>query len=261
MKSVGAFSAAQCINVEGTARLREIRKSAIGKVGFVPTMGALHEGHFALVELARKECDVVFVSIFVNPTQFNDPKDLEKYPRPLEKDLASLKTLGVDYVFLPQPSDIYADNYRFEVREKELSKVLCGAHRAGHFEGVLTVVMKLFNLVRPDKAYFGEKDFQQLTLIEDMVRTFFMDIEVIPCPTLREPDGLAMSSRNQRLSPSQREIAPQFYRALKNAATPADARRDLENVGFSVDYIEERWGRRLGAASLGDVRLIDNVEI
>lgn len=249
------------IKVESAKDLREVRKSVVGKVGFVPTMGALHDGHFALVERARNECDVVFVSIFVNPTQFNDPKDLEKYPRPLEKDLAGLRAADVDYVFLPKPSDIYADNYRFEIREKEFSKVLCGAHRAGHFEGVLTVVMKLFNLVRPDKAYFGEKDFQQLKLIKDMVRTFFMNVEVVPCPTFREPDGLAMSSRNLRLTPSQREIAPTLYRALKNAATPADARLELENVGFSVDYIEDRWGRRLAAASLGEVRLIDNVEI
>lgn len=261
MKSVGAFSAAQCVRVESAEHLTEVRRNVTGTVGFVPTMGALHEGHYALVERARKDCDVVFVSIFVNPTQFNDPKDLEKYPRPLDEDLAGLKAVGVDYVFLPKPIDIYADNYRFEVREKEFSKVLCGAHRAGHFEGVLTVVMKLFNLVNPDKAYFGEKDFQQLKLIEDMVRTFFMNVEVVPCPTFREPDGLAMSSRNLRLTPQQREIAPSLYRALKNAATPADARRELENVGFSVDYIEEQWGRRLGAASLGDVRLIDNVEI
>jgi pantoate--beta-alanine ligase len=249
------------IRVESAAEMRRLRKELSGTVGFVPTMGALHEGHYSLVGRARRECDFVIASIFVNPAQFNDPKDLEKYPRPLERDLAGLEKAGVDYVFLPKPGDMYADDYRFEVREKEASKILCGAHRPGHFEGVLTVVMKLFNLVKPDKAYFGEKDYQQLRLISDMASTFFMDVEVVPCPTLREADGLAMSSRNLRLSPAERERAPLLYRALKNAATPAEAARELENAGFKVDYVEEKWGRRLGAAFLGEVRLIDNVAL
>jgi len=247
--------------VTSAAELRALRKTLTGSVGFVPTMGALHEGHYSLVERARRDCDVVIASIFVNPTQFNDPSDLEKYPRPVEEDLAGLKSAGVDHVFLPNPADMYADNYRFEVREKEFSKVLCGAHRAGHFEGVLTVVLKLFNLVKPDKAFFGEKDYQQLKLITDMATTLFLDVDVVPCPTLREPDGLAMSSRNLRLSAGEREIAPALYRALKTALTPEAARLALEKSGFKVDYIEERWGRRFGAAFLGDVRLIDNVEI
>jgi pantoate--beta-alanine ligase len=249
------------IRVESAAEMRRLRRELAGRVGFVPTMGALHEGHYSLVERARRECNAVVASIFVNPTQFNDPNDLEKYPRPLEKDLAGLKKAGVDCVFLPKPEDMYADRYRFEVREKEESKILCGAHRPGHFEGVLTVVMKLFNLTKPDKAYFGEKDYQQLRLISEMARTFFMDVEVVPCPTLREADGLAMSSRNLRLPAADRERAPLLYRALKNAATPAEAARQLEEGGFKVDYVEEKWGRRLCAAFLGEVRLIDNVAL
>ncbi len=248
--------------IETIEEMRKLRRSLQGQIGFVPTMGALHEGHRSLVERARAESDVVIASIFVNPTQFNVASDLDKYPRTLESDLLSLEDAGVDYVFLPRPEEMYADNYRFEVREKEQSQFLCGAHRAGHFEGVLTVVLKLFNLVKPDRAYFGEKDYQQLKLITDMASALFLDVEVVPCPTVRETDGLAMSSRNLRLSAQQRERAPLFYRALKSkGADPAGVKSELETAGFKVDYVEERWGRRFGAAFLGEVRLIDNVEI
>jgi len=246
--------------IESVAELKKARAGWSGTIGFVPTMGALHEGHYSLIDAARI-CDVVVASLFVNPTQFNDPKDLEKYPRPIETDLAGLEKAGVDFVFLPKPSEMYADGYRFEVREKELSKVLCGAHRPGHFEGVLTVVLKLFNLVRPHKAYFGEKDFQQLRLIQDMSENLFLDVEVVACPTVREPDGLAMSSRNQRLSAFERELAPRLYQALKTAPTVDRARFELEQSGFQVEYIEELWGRRFGAVVLGEVRLIDNVAL
>ena len=247
--------------IESAVEMIAVRRTLNGTVGFVPTMGALHEGHYSLIERARKGCETVVASIFVNPAQFNDPKDLEKYPRPLAEDLAGLERAGVDIVFLPQAQDMYADNYRFEVREKEFSKLLCGAHRPGHFEGVLTVVMKLFNLVRPDRAYFGEKDFQQLSLIKDMAEAFFMGVEIVPCPTLREADGLAMSSRNLRLSAKEREIAPRFPQVLKTAPSPQEAARELGRSGFRVDYVEDRLGRRFGAAFLGEVRLIDNVEI
>lgn len=241
--------------------LRQVRSEWTGQVGFVPTMGALHAGHYSLCARARRENKIVVASIFVNPTQFNDPHDLKKYPRTLEQDLEGLQLAEVDYVFLPRAEDMYADNYQFEIREKTSSQMLCGAHRPGHFEGVLTVVMKLFNLVKPHRAYFGEKDYQQLMLIQDMVKAFFMDIEVVPCKTLRETDGLAMSSRNMRLEASERKIAPRLYSVLKNASTTEQARHELEQAGFRVDYIEELWGRRFGAAFLGSTRLIDNVEI
>lgn len=248
--------------IESNMALRTQRVSWQGKsVGFVPTMGALHEGHYSLVKRARGECEVVIASIFVNPTQFNDPTDLEKYPRTLEADLEGLASAGCDYVFLPQGSEIYADNYRFEVREKKISAELCGAHRPGHFEGVLTVVLKLFQLVRPQKAYFGEKDYQQLKLIQDMSQSLFLGVEVVPCPTLREADGLAMSSRNLRLQSEERRKAPLLFQVLRNSADVDTARLELERAGFRVDYVEEKWGRRFGAAFLGNVRLIDNVEI
>lgn len=248
--------------LETHAKLVEWRHSVkVAPIHFVPTMGALHEGHMALVKNAQEGGAQVLVSIFVNPTQFNDPKDLQRYPRPLEKDIGMLEAAGVNAVFLPRPQEIYSDGFRFEVREKDLSQVLCGPRRPGHFEGVLTVVMKLFQMVRPNRAYFGEKDYQQLRLIQDMTKAFFMDVEVIPVETLREPDGLAMSSRNLLLTPENREKAPTMYRALKNAKDIPSAIADLEHVGFRVDYVEEHWGRRFAAAFLGDVRLIDNVAL
>ncbi|HVK61038.1 MAG TPA: pantoate--beta-alanine ligase [Bdellovibrionales bacterium] len=239
---------------------QKVRQSLKGEVGFVPTMGALHTGHASLLKRAREENDVVILSIYVNPTQFNDPKDLEKYPQTLEADLEVARQHGVDYVIAPTYAQIYPDGYRFKVTENQFSNELCGAHRPGHFDGVLTVVMKLFNLVRPMRAYFGEKDFQQLSLIRDMAKTFFMDIDVVPCPTLREADGLAMSSRNVHLAPSDRTKAPRFHDVLVSAKSTEEARDRLQREGFVVDYVEDRENRRLSAVKLGNVRLIDNVE-
>lgn len=227
--------------------------------GFVPTMGALHDGHLALVRRSLADNPWTAVSIFVNPTQFDRADDLERYPRRIEKDLAALADTGVEAVLLPDGDALYPDGYRYRVSESDLSHRLCGAHRPGHFDGVLTVVMKLFNLVRPARAYFGEKDFQQLQLIRGMADAFFMDVGIVGCPTVREPDGLAMSSRNLRLDPGQRKLAPQFHRVLREAAQPDHARRELEQLGFDVDYVEEFDGRRLAAARLGPIRLIDNV--
>lgn len=231
-----------------------------GTVGFVPTMGALHEGHLSLIEKARREDDSTLVSVFVNPTQFNDPKDLERYPRPLAEDLALLEKAGASAVFLPRAEEVYADNYRFQVTESEDSRVLEGAHRPGHFNGVLTVVLKLFQIAQPTRAYFGEKDFQQLRLIQDMARALFLPLTVVPCATVREADGLAMSSRNRLLSAAEREKAPLIYRALQSPSL-VEARALLDSAGFRVDYLEERWGRRLIAAHLGGVRLIDNIGV
>ena len=238
-------------------------RSALGdeSVGFVPTMGALHSGHRSLVERARAETRIVVASIFVNPTQFNDPKDFEKYPKTWESDVAQLQAAGCDYLLAPLFTELYPDGYRYLVDEKEFSRLLCGAHRPGHFQGVLSVVMKLLNLVRPTCAYFGEKDYQQLKLIEGMVDAFFMPTRIVPCPTIREADGLAMSSRNTRLSPEHREKAPLFHRVLRSGKSVAEMRAELENAGFEIDYIEEIHGRRFGAVKLGEVRLIDNVEI
>lgn len=230
-------------------------------LGLVPTMGALHAGHLALVRQSLERCDRTLVSIFVNPTQFDDPDDLAKYPQQLERDLAALDDAGADAVFLPQAADIYADNYRFRLSESRDSRLLCGAHRPGHFDGVLTVVLKLFNIASPSCAFFGEKDFQQLTLIRDMTAALHLPVEIVAVPTVRAPDGLAMSSRNARLSPSARALAPLLHQRLLAEPDCAAVRRALEQAGFEVDYVEEHWGRRLAAARLEGVRLIDNVEL
>ncbi len=229
-------------------------------VGFVPTMGALHEGHHALLKRARAENDRVVLSIFVNPPQFNDPNDLVKYPRTLEADLA-LSVGLVDDVIVPEAAEIYPDKYRYRVTENELSHVLEGAHRPGHFDGVLTVVLKLFNLVQPNRAYFGEKDWQQLQLVDGMVKALLLPVEIVHCETVRDPDGLAMSSRNRRLSAAGRARAAHFPQILRSAPAAADAVRLLQAADFEVDYVEERDGVRLGAVRIEDVRLIDNVRL
>jgi pantoate--beta-alanine ligase len=229
-------------------------------VGFVPTMGALHEGHRSLLRRARDENDRVVMSVFVNPTQFDDPRDLAKYPRTIEADLALAGDL-VDHVLAPDPAEMYADAYRYRVSEGSLSLKLEGAQRPGHFDGVLTVVLKLLNLVRADRAYFGEKDRQQLELVKGMAKAFFLQTEIVACPTVREPDGLAMSSRNRRLSPSARGRAGEFPRILRSAPDARSAAGALREAGFGVDYVEEEDGVRLGAVRLEDVRLIDNVPL
>lgn len=237
------------------------------RVGFVPTMGALHAGHASLLARARAENDVVVLSVFVNPTQFNQASDLEKYPRTLESDLALARSGGVDAILLPRDAaELYPDGYRYRMGENAFSKELCGAHRPGHFDGVLTVVLKLFGIVRAARAYFGEKDYQQLSLIQGMARAFFLETEVVACPTVREADGLAMSSRNLRLSPAERRVAPKLHAAMVGSADAARARESLEADGFRVDYIEDRAlpngeTRRFAAAFLGDVRLIDNERV
>lgn len=228
-------------------------------MGFVPTMGALHAGHLELVSRARQGNDVVVVSIFVNPTQFNNPEDLTKYPRDLAGDLAKLA--NADFVFLPKYEEIYRDQYRYRVSEHDGSEKLCGKSRPGHFTGVLTVVMKLFQLVQPHNAYFGEKDFQQLSLIRGMAEAFFLPIHIHGVPTVREASGLAMSSRNERLSTEARAHAAKLPHILMEAPTANAAALKLQQEGFTVDYVEDWNGRRFAAVFLEGVRLIDNVSL
>lgn len=230
-------------------------------IGFVPTMGALHSGHEELLKRSKAENEISILSIFVNPTQFNDQNDFLKYPKTLEADTHIAKKNGVDCVFLPNFENMYPDDYHFKMIENSFSQKLCGAHRPGHFDGVLSIVMKLFNIIAPDKAYFGEKDYQQLTLIKNMVDAFFMDLKIIPVETLRDQDGLALSSRNTRLTEDQRKLAPMLYAVLKSAKSADQAIEILNANGFKVDYIEDLMGRRFAAAFLGEVRLIDNVKI
>ena len=230
-------------------------------VGFVPTMGALHEGHASLLKRAKSENDLCVLSIFVNPTQFNNPEDLKKYPRTWEADLKIAEECGVDLVLYPEYEEMYSDNYRYILSEKEFSKKLCGAFRPGHFDGVLTVVMKLLQIVNSNKAYFGEKDYQQLQLIKDMAQNFFVRTEITPCPTLREAGGLAMSSRNVRLTAEGRKKAALLYKALKEFNKFEEAKKFLEAEKIELEYFEEHFGRRFIAAYIDGVRLIDNVAI
>lgn len=229
-------------------------------VGFVPTMGALHTGHRSLLERARAENDHVVMSVFVNPTQFDDPGDLARYPRTLDADL-ELAGTSVDSVIVPDPREVYADNYSYKVTENDLSTRLEGAHRPGHFDGVLTVVLRLLNLVQPRRAYFGEKDRQQLELVQGMARALFLPVEIVPCPTVRDTDGVALSSRNRRLSAAARARAAAFPRILRGSPDAGTATAALAGEGFEVDYVEDRAGVRLGAVRIEDVRLIDNVRI
>jgi pantoate--beta-alanine ligase len=242
-----------------TERVEQLRAETT--LGFVPTMGALHEGHLSLVRRSRTENARTLVSIFVNPTQFNDRADLERYPRPLEGDLAVLRREGADFVLVPAERELYADGFRYRVTETALSAAMEGAHRPAHFDGVLTVVLKLLLVARAERAYFGEKDWQQLALVRGMVEAFFVPTSIVGCPIVREPDGLAFSSRNRLLTEADRRRAPRFHHALAHSDTAAAAAQALAESGFEVDYVEDHDGRRFGAVRLGGVRLIDNVAL
>lgn len=206
-------------------------KQSGNKIGFVPTMGALHAGHISLLEIALKENDVVICSIFVNPTQFNDPKDLEKYPRPIEKDTELLEKAGCSILFLPEVEDIYGDNTPWTHTFGELENIWEGAMRPGHFKGVGQVVYKLFNIVKPDNAYFGQKDFQQTLIIKRLIQDFKLPIELHICPIIREKNGLAMSSRNIRLNDAEHLDSGKIYEALMSVKTGIDNQEfDFENL-------------------------------
>lgn len=269
--------------------LRTLRRSWIFKgerVAVVPTMGALHAGHLSLVDEAKKQADRVIVTIFVNPKQFNNPDDLDGYPRTEDEDAAKLAPYDVDALYVPTPDQIYPDGFATNVRVSGLTEDLEGAHRPGHFDGVATVVSKLFLQTRADVACFGEKDYQQMLLVRRLSQDLDIETEVVGCPTVREEDGLAMSSRNVRLTPEERAIAPALKAEMDRAATAirrgADprvvldsARAQIERAGYrEVEYLElrdaktlapaqnlDQPARLLAAATLGDVRLIDNIAV
>jgi len=230
-------------------------------IGFVPTMGALHDGHASLLKKAREENDLCVLSLFVNPTQFNNSTDLEKYPKTFEQDYQMACDNNVDILFYPAYNDIYPDQYRYQVTENDFSKRLCGAHRPGHFNGVLTVVLKLLQITGAHRSYFGLKDYQQYKLIQDMVKSLFLPVEIIGLPTIRENTGLAMSSRNLRLSEQGRIKASLIYKTIVSQSNPMEAHKILSENGFEVEYLEDIENRRYIAAHLEGVRLIDNVEI
>lgn len=257
------------------------------KIGFVPTMGALHEGHLSLINRAKKENDIVVCSVFVNPIQFNNPADLEKYPRTPDSDIEKLQNSGCDAVLMPSVEEMYPEKVEEYYDFGDLERVMEGACRPGHFNGVAIVVRRLFEIVNPDKAYFGEKDFQQLAIIKKMVSDLNMGLEIVPCSIIREDDGLAMSSRNVRLNTEKRAIAPQIFATLKDAIskkdsmTPAEMKeyaiaKYSEIKEFDVEYVQitdeinlksiDNWNecehaRIFVALQLGPVRLIDNVRI
>lgn len=224
-------------------------------------MGYLHQGHLSLCKRSMRENDSTVVSIFVNPMQFDQPSDFTKYPRALDEDISLLSSFGIDYLFVPDVQSMYPDQYHVKVTETVLSKELEGECRPGHFDGMLTVVLKLLNIIMPTKTYFGEKDYQQLLLVKKMVEALFIPTDIIACETVREKNGLAFSSRNARLSSHDREKAVCFPQLLQSSKTTEEIRDALQQNKFQVDYIVEKWGRRLGAVWLGEVRLIDNVPI
>ena len=239
-----------------------IRKQLNGKtIGFVPTMGNLHAGHVSLCERSILENDVTVVSIFINPAQFNDTKDFDKYPRTFQQDSDLLASHKIDYLFLPDAQEMYPDQYQFRIAEMDLSTELEGEYRPGHFNGMLTIVLKLLNLMQPSNAYFGEKDYQQLLLVKKMAESLFLSIKIIGCETIRADDGLALSSRNSRLNSEQRKKASHFPQLLTSELSIDDIIHQLTLYGFKVDYIAEKWQRRLGAVWLDDVRLIDNISL
>jgi pantoate--beta-alanine ligase len=248
--------------LQSVAAYRAWRKETVGTstLGFIPTMGGLHAGHLDLVKRALAENEHVAVSIFLNRTQFNKQEDFDKYPAVFEEDLQALQELGVDAIFAPQYEDMYPDDYRYKISESELSTELEGEHRPGHFDGVLTVVMKLLMVGDAKRAYFGEKDWQQLQLVKGLVDAFFLPVEIVACPTIREESGLAMSSRNRRLSPEGFRQAAKFNQILNTASDEATAMNELKAAGFEPEYVADRGERRLGAVVLEGVRLIDNVE-
>ncbi len=230
-------------------------------IGFIPTMGHLHAGHLHLCQRSKAENDMTIVSIFVNPTQFNQKQDFDYYPRTLDEDIAALTKQGVDFLFCPNPSDMYPDQYEIQVTETNLSLLLEGEFRPGHFNGMLTIVLKLLNIIQPMRAYFGEKDYQQLLLVKKMVAALFIEVDIIACPTIRAEDGLALSSRNSRLNTEQRQMASYFPHILQSSSTVDEIIKHLKLRGFKVDYISEEWQRRLGAVWVDDIRLIDNISL
>ena len=271
--------------IEKVRSLVKAARNEGGKIGLVPTMGALHVGHISLIETAVKDCDFVIVSIFVNPTQFCPGEDFKKYPRPLEADLEICKKAGVDVVFAPLPQQIYpAENVTW-VNVEKLTEPLCGRSRPGHFRGVTTVCAKLFNIVAPDAAYFGQKDGQQAIVIKRMVADLNMPLEIVVCPTVREPNGLAVSSRNQYLPEQQKKDAANIYKSLQTCRRLIDAgttetrqiiaemQKILQQIpsgqieyisivdAETLDSIEKIAGKVLTAVAvkIGPARLIDNI--
>lgn len=275
------------LNPQEIQKLIKKIKQQNKSIGFVPTMGALHQGHISLIRRARKENDIVAVSIFVNPAQFAPHEDLKKYPRPFEKDINICKSEGVDVIFAPKSLEMYSENYLAYITVEKLSDIMCGKFRPGHFRGVATVVAKLFNIVQPDRAYFGLKDFQQSVIIKKMVTDLNFPVKIITCPIVREKDGLALSSRNVYLSYEERKKALSLSRSLQTAKNLikyksvksaekiiSEMRKIIVPRVDKIDYISLRDAETLEelkyikkkvviavAVFVGKTRLIDNIVV
>lgn len=245
--------------IKSLTEWQQCRSELKGTIGFVPTMGNLHQGHLSLYQRSIQENEITIASIFINPTQFNNAEDFKHYPKTLEQDFSYLEKLGVDYCLLPTQAELYPDHYNYRVTEMSLSLAMEGEHRPGHFDGVLTVVLKLLNMVQATKAYFGEKDYQQYQLVKGMSEALFLTTQIVGCPIIRDEQGLALSSRNNRLNDDElakaRIFAQLFHQRELSVAT---IKLSLSRHDIEVEYIEEREGRRFAAVFIGSIRLIDN---
>lgn len=236
------------------------QRAAGKRIGFVPTMGALHSGHISLVQEALRQCEVCVVSVFVNPTQFNDPKDLQTYPRTLEADIEKLEAAGATALFSPTVETIYPEPDNRDFAVGRVAEVMEGAHRPGHFRGVMQVVSRLFDIVRPDKAFFGEKDFQQIAVIRAMVELLSLPVEIVDCPIVREEDGLALSSRNVRLSAQERSFAPEIYRVLSKSRELQGSYSPRQLEQWVVDQINAIPTLRVEYFEIVDARSLERIE-
>lgn len=274
-----------CATIKELLEWRNSTEFTGKSIGFIPTMGSLHIGHISLIKQAKKTCDKTIVSVFVNPLQFAPSEDLETYPRKINEDSKLLQEADVDCLFTPDVPELYPPHYRTFVAVEELSDLLCGQHRQGHFRGVTTVVLKLFNLIRPHKAFFGEKDYQQLVIIKKMITDLHIPVEIVGCPTIRDLDGIAMSSRNIYLNPQERKSATLLYKALKGTKKiildgehrPKKIRQHMVNLLeqdsiITIDYVAvcnpetlqeletiENKTLLAVACRIGKARLIDNI--
>lgn len=246
--------------VTNLAEWQSVRKKIQNtSIGFVHTMGHLHQGHLSLCTRSQLDNEITVAAIFINPTQFNQDQDFVHYPRSLEEDKCLLTQQGVNYLLLFDQQTIYPDDYQIQINEtSRLSQILEGKFRRGHFSGMLTVVLKYLKIVKPTRSYYGEKDYQQLLLIQKMAQALFLETEIVPCATVRAEDGLALSSRNSRLTAKQREQARHFPAILQKYQSASRTTKELEALGFRVDYVADQWSRRLAAVWLDKIRLIDN---
>lgn len=246
-------------NIKDLKQYLNKEREANKRIGFVPTMGALHAGHISLVRKCVAENDICVVSIFVNPTQFNDKKDLETYPRTPEQDYSLLESAGCTYVFSPDEKEMYPEKDTRVFQFGRVAEVMEGKYRPGHFNGVGQIVSKLFDIVAPEKAYFGEKDFQQIAVIREMVRILHQPVEIISCPILREEDGLALSSRNTRLTPEQRQKAPLIARVLKESTNFVGKRSVQETIDFVINKINEESEMKVEYFEIVDSKTLETI--